>query len=165
MNMDRRTDYNEGYSMGYIIPAVFIIIAAYFIGVYYLIPGILIGLSAILLFLIKSGFEIDTYKKQIRSYRSLFNIRFGKWTHLDEIHSATLKYNREFQVMNSRGTSTNVRTITFNLILINENSDATKIYEFTEYKIARQVCNQIEKMLDLDIKDEYLEIRRKASKY
>lgn len=162
--MGKRIDYNEGYSMGYIIHAAFIIIAAYFIGTYYLIPGILVGLSAILLFFIKSGFEIDSSKKQIRSYKSLLNIRFGKWTHLDEVHSATLKYSREFQVMNSRGTSTNVRTITFDLILINENSDEIKIYEFTEYKMAKQVCNQIEKILDLNIKDEYLEIRRKASK-
>ena len=163
--MDKRIDFNEGYSMGYIIPAAFIIIAAYFIGVYYLIPGILVGLSAISLFLIKSGFEINSSKKQIRSYKSLFNIRFGKWIYLNKIQSATLKYTREFQMMNSRGTSTNVRTITFDLILINENRDEIKIYEFTEYKMAKQVCNQIERMLDLVIKDEYLEIRRKASKY
>ena len=146
--MGKRTDYNEGYSMGYIIHAAFMIIAAYFIWIYYFIPGILVGLSATLLFLIKSGIEIDSSKKQIRSYKSLFNIRFGKWTNLDEINSAILKYTREFQVMNSRGTSTNVRTITFDLILIYENSNETKIYEFTEYKTARQVCNQIEKMLD-----------------
>ena len=163
--MDKRTDYNEGYSMGYIIPAAFVIIVAYFIGVYYLIPGILVGLSAILLFLIKSGLEIDTSKKQIRSYKSLFNIRIGKWIDLDKIQSATLKYTREFQVMNSRGTSTNVRTVTFDLILINENKDEIKTYEFTEYKMARQVCNKLEEMLDVVIKDEYLEIRNKASKY
>ena len=67
--------------------------------------------------------------------------------------------------MNSRGTSTNVRTITFDLILINETRDEIKIYEFTEYKMARQVCNKLEEILDIVIKDEYLEIRRKAPKY
>ena len=163
--MEKKAVYKEGYSMGYIIHAAFLMIAAYFIGIYYLIPGILVAILALLLFFIKTGLEIDTSKNQIRSYKSLYNIRFGKWIHLNEIQSATLKYTHEFQLMNSRGTSTNVRTITFDLILINEKWNEIKIHEFTEYKMARQVCNKLEKMLNMNINDEYLEIRRKATKY
>lgn len=163
--MNKRTDYNEGYSMGFVIHTAFIMIAAYFIGVYYLIPGLLLAVFAILLFFIKSGFEIDGSKKQIRSYKSLFNIRFGQWINLNKITNVTLKYAREFQVMNSRGTSTNVRTITFDLILLDEKKDEIKVYEFTEYKMAKQVCNKLEEMLDVVIKDEYLEIRNKAIRY
>ena len=162
--MDKRNDYNEGYTMGFVIHSAFIIIAAYFIGIYYLIAGLLLAVFAILLFFIKSGLEIDTSKKQIRSYKSLFNIRFGNWVNLNKIRSATLNYTHEFQVMNSRGTSTNVRTITFDLILINETRDEIKIYEFTDYKMARQACNALEKILDVVIKDEYLEIMHKTSK-
>ena len=163
--MEKKVVYKEGYSMGYIIHAAFIIIAAYFIGIYYLIPGILVAMLALLLFLIKSGLEIDTSKEEIRSYKSLFNIRFGKWIHLDDIQSATLKYTHEFQLMNSRGTSTNVRTITFDLVLKKEDLNEIKVHEFTEYKMARQVCNKLERILNMNINDEYLEIRRKGPKY
>ncbi len=85
--MGERTDYNEGYSMGYVIHTAFIMIVAYFIGIYYLIPGLVLAVFAILLFFIKSGLEIDASKKQIRSYKSLFNIRFGQWINLNKIRS------------------------------------------------------------------------------
>jgi len=67
--------------------------------------------------------------------------------------------------MHGRGTSTNVRTRTYDLIFSNKNQQQIKFHEFTEYKMARQVCHRLEKMLNIVVKDEYAEIRQRASKY
>ena len=151
--------------MGYVIHAVFVVIAAYFLGVHYQFPAILLGLAGISLLFIRTGIEINVEKKEISNYQSLFGLKRAKKIRLDNMKKADLVYTKESQVMNSRGTSTNVRTKTYDLYFTDKNNHRIKFHEFTDYRTARRACNTIEKMLNWVIYDEYLEIKRKAAKY
>jgi len=157
-------NYDEGYSMGYVIHAVFLVVAAYLIGRYYLFPAIILGTIAVVLLFIKSGVDISISERYIRSYVSVFGFKFGDKVDFNKVESVELSYIRESQIMNSRGTSTNVRVRSHTLKLSSRDKDI-KIHEFTDYKIAKKVCNQLEKSMNLVVKDEYSEIVKGADDY
>ncbi len=163
--MQKTIDYCEGYSLDYLIHALFICVGAFFLGIYYLFPAIMIAIFAILLLFVKSGIEIDVSKKLIREYKSIFNFKLGPWLEVMNYRKILLKYTRESQVMNSRGRSTSVNTRTFDLILIDENEVETPIYEFSKYKMAMRVCRQLEYSFNMVIKDEYKEMRKRADQF
>lgn len=137
--MKNISDINIGYKLQHLIPAFFIIVIGcllFFAHWLFAIPVVLFGIS---LLCMRSGIEIDITNKQIRMYSALSNLKFGSWTDLKPYNHVELKYTNESQTMSSRGSTTTVRTKTYDLVFYKSDSKEEEFNDFIDYKIATQV--------------------------
>lgn len=137
--MKEISDINIGYKLQHLIPAFFVIVIGFLLFIVhwiFVIPVVLFGIS---LLCMRSGVEIDITNKQIRMYSALSNLKFGSWTDLKPFNHIELKYTNESQTMSSRGSTTTVRTKTYDLVFYTPNGKEEEFNDFTDYKIATQV--------------------------
>ena len=79
--------------------------------------GIVLFIIALLLITLKSGIEIDTKRKILKKYDSLFFIKKGKWIDLKSISSIKMEKIKESQVMNVASISRIETNVYFKLSL------------------------------------------------
>ena len=93
-----------------------------------------------------TGFELDTQLKQYRSYSRLFGFNWGIWHSLENVEQAEIWLSSESTTIRTlyRGGGvaynsgqTKLKSITYDLILLTNDSEKTIAFEFLSYKIIR----------------------------
>lgn len=142
---------SEGKTLVYLIPGVLIIaVAIPFLFFFWPIALLLLTL-AIILFTAETGLEIDLNEMKRRKYKSIFGNKFGIWVDLGEILEFQLKLSVEsesirnpFPVAGSwNNTSKTQKSITYDLISVDNFSQRKIIYEFLEYKLAKKLLHEL----------------------
>lgn len=158
---------SEGITYSLLIPAVFTLITGGILSVFLLIPGlILLGLG-IYLFTVTGGFELNASEKRYRSYKRLFGLNWGNWQSFDRVKQVEIWLSSESKTLrtlfptgspayynNSRST---LKSITYDLILVNDSGEHLIAFEFLSYKKALAALRMIENQLQFPIRDRIAE--------
>jgi len=123
--------------------------------------GLLVMVIGILLFFDKTGTFIDSSNNRIGRYSSLFGWTTCKWTSIKSYHSAELGFEFINQKMNSRGTSTTVRTKTYALTLQGDKQKKL-FHEYSNYEIAKKVLKALNDKFNFQTLDKYHDAQRAA---
>ena len=142
------------YSLGLFILGGLLLISKVYIGIF------LVGAGIILLFN-KTGTYIDSEKKRIGRYNSLFGNKTYKWTAVNNYQSALLTFEFINQKMNSRGTSTTSRTKIYTLYFKTENGKEP-FHEYSNYNIAKKVLKEINEAFNFEIIDKFYEAQKSS---
>lgn len=166
-------DINEGRTGALALPGFALIIIAVFFVFFQSYFSIFFVGSAILLFLVTTGLELDQKKKQYRAYYGFFDSKIGKWKPFDEASKVKLVLNIEkFGV-----TRWLPRTVNDNSMVIEKNTtynielETTKgdtcLFEFFKYRDAQKALMGIEQALNIESEDQVRNIieSRKVRRY
>ena len=153
---------SEGFSMNYLIPGMIALVGGVILVTFEPMITVIGVTIALFLLFIKTGVEVNFTKGKIRSYKTVFGIKLGFWKTIEKNTTGILRYTRSAAQMNSRGSSTTVRSETFDFNLFVEIGKEIHIHEFTQYKTARKLLKILEAYTDLNIIDAYREIQIKA---
>lgn len=146
---------NEGRSLIYIFPAVFCGIGAlisFFL--FFPLALLLIGI-VVILSLVETGLDYTPSTQQYRKYKSLFGKKWGSWKQLINPEKFELRLSVErayarnaFRNVGSAsfyGRSSEIaRSVTFDLTYDNSTTQDITIFEFQDYKIAKEFVNELE---------------------
>ena len=153
----------EGYTLDYLFTSVILFIIggiSLFINIFI---GILVIVIAVLLLFVKTGTIIDEKRNRIGRYKSIMGKNNIQWTKISSFNKAYLGYKYTSQRMNSRGTSSVIKTKIYKLTLIG----ADKIivfHEYSNYEISKQVLQALKDCFSFEIIDKYHEIQKNAYK-
>jgi hypothetical protein len=153
-----------GLTNRFIMIGVVIAIAAVAACYYNLYLGCGLGLLSIFIFLVKSGIELDASKRRIRIYDELFTFNRGVWVDLEPIKGAKLYYYNLTQHRVAKWGEENIRQRYYTLSFIESNEHAIEFYVYTSYPQAREMCELIEKVFHLPVKNEIEERIQSAQK-
>ena len=146
---------NEGRTLIYIFPAVFCGIAA-LISFFFFVPLaiFLVGI-VVLLSLTETGLDYNPSVQKYRKYKMLFGKKWGNWKQLHNPEKFELRLSVERAY--ARSTFGNVgsttwygrsgeiaKSITYDLTYDNPTSQDVIIFEFQDYKIAKNFVKQLE---------------------
>lgn len=136
-------EINEGKIAHFLIPCVFLGIAALISFVFFWPLGIILTLICIGLASAESGLEFDSTDWKFRRFHKVFGKNMGKWKRLNNeghfhlVLSVDVKnFNRLFPISNSYygSAKSQSKSITYNLIFIPTDEANIIIYEFESYK-------------------------------
>lgn len=145
---------NEGRSLIYIFPAVFCGVGA-IISFFFFFPLVFLLIPiVILLSLVETGLDYNPSSQQYHQFKSLFGKKWGSWDQLinPEKFELRLSVERSFSrsAFSQVGSSTYgqfteiARSVTFDLTYDNHTSQDITIFEFQDYKIAKEFISQLE---------------------
>ncbi|MDX1444972.1 hypothetical protein [Lishizhenia sp.] len=153
---------SEGFSMNYLIPGMIALVGGVICVTFEPMITVIGVPIALFLLLIKTGVEVNFTKSKIRSYKSVFGIKLGLWNTFEKDTTGILRYTRSAAQMSSRGSSTTVRSETFDFNLLDKMGKEIQIHEFTQYQIARKLLKILEANTGMNIIDEFRETQIKA---
>ena len=156
-------DIPEGRTNDFLVHGVFTVIGGAVLFYFdHWILGLLCLPLAVALFLVRSGVEIDLERREARVYKETGRFRWGGWMQLDGYTVIRLHLTRESQVMNSRGTSTNVMVRTYDVIFQAPRLSDKLVHDFLSYELARKAASIMSEAWELPVRDEVAEQRREA---
>ena len=117
--------------------------------------GIAMTIIGVILFVSVRGVLIDYDKKRIKPYFDFIFIKIGTWESLAYYDKIVLKYSHKSQTMNSRGSSTNYVTKSFDIALISNNKKDLIIKEFVNYDKAKLFLIEYSQRLNKESVDMY----------
>ncbi len=123
------------------------------------IPGIIILYLGILIFLSIKGILIDPVKHRIKSYHYIYPFKIGSWKALIDFKVLKLGITNTSQVMNSRGSTTTVRTKSFDVSLLNAYDVPLELKEFDSYDEAKAFSEEISKLIKMPVADYFKQIQ------
>ncbi|MDH4474172.1 MAG: hypothetical protein QE487_16315 [Fluviicola sp.] len=133
---------SEGKTNSLIVPAIFGILIG--IGFTFLIPiaGLIILAVSISLFSATNGLEITNSGTGYRKYMDYFGLRYGTWHSLNSVGEVELKLSVDADTVRTYTGRTELKSVTYDLIIELESGDKQPIYEFLEYKSAMLALEQ-----------------------
>ncbi len=117
--------------------------------------GLPIAYTGIWIFLSLKGVRIDSKRQRIKSYHYIFPIKVGIWKDLSTFKMLKLGVTNTSQVMNSRGTTTTVRTKSFDVSLMDKDDSTLELKEFDNYECAKMFLQEISESLKIPVSDYY----------
>lgn len=153
---------NEGKTLVYLIPGVVIIVISIPFLFFILPIGILLIIGAISLFTAETGLEIDLNNFKYRRYKSIFNSKSGTWksfstpTEFHLILSVESESIRNPYPVGGGGwnNSQNInKSITYDLICIDDLSIRHTLFEFLDYDIAKQMTKRLSNLNQFEVVD------------
>jgi hypothetical protein len=160
--MDEFIDIPEGRQDDYLVHGVVVLAAGGLLLLVHWSLTIVMVALAVALFRVGSGIEIDPVGKRVRVYKTLGTLRVGSWLLVHPYHAIVIRYTNESQVMNSRGSSTNVRVRTYDLHFIGPGGATALLHEFNDYTKARKSAETMARLWSMQIADEVQERRLRA---
>lgn len=154
-------EIKEGYSFHFIFYSLALILFGVILSYFHLIIGISIILLASLLLFDKGGTIFDISAKKIGRYHSLFGKKRYSWTSVVDLKKAELKFEFVSQKMNSKGTTSTIKTKTYPLILEGPINHII-FHEYTNYEHAKNILAILESEFNMTIKDSYAEVQKAA---
>lgn len=155
-------DIPEGRMNDYLVHGLFVLIGGGILALVHWSLTVFMVVLAVALFSVRSGIEIDLEGRRARVYKALGGLRFGAWHNLAAYSNIDVRYTNEAQVMNSRGSSTNVRVRTYDLHFTNNEGALILFHEFTDYAKALKCAKLMAKHWSLAFIDEVEERRLRA---
>lgn len=132
-----------------------IIYIHFFLGLPLLYLGLAILLSV-------KGVIIDVENRKLKSYFDFFIFKTGNWENIATYNKVTLELTNKSQQMNSRGSSTNVKTKTYDIFLTDSTWRKIELKDFTDYAEAKELLNTMATALKITSVDHYAEARKNA---
>lgn len=126
--------------------------------------GIGLLIIGILLFLSIRGVWIDVENNKIKSYLFLFK-RIGNWESLKDYYEVLLKYINIDSSIGIFGPSSNVRTISYDVVLISDTKHDFVLKEFVKYEKAKAFMISYAKLLNKPYNDRFDELKQKYQEY
>lgn len=151
----------EGYTFDLFFHALGLITFGILLSFLTIYVGSAIMIIGLLLCFNKTGTLVDPTNNRIGRYSSLFGWTTCKWTSITNYHTAELGFEFINQKMNSRGTSTTVRTKTYALTLLGDKQKKL-FHEYSNYEIAKKVLKLLNDEFDFEIIDKYYAAQRAA---
>ena len=157
-------DVNEGRKNIYLLQGIFVfIVGAVLLSVglssmiIVSVFGVLVLVLAVLMFAATNGLQIDTELNRYRQYANIGGYYNGGWTNFGLVESAQLVLTSEnmyragmaTQSIGSSMSSSIIKTYDVQFIL--KNSKVITIFEFDEYKHAKQVLKKIKEEMEVPV--------------
>jgi hypothetical protein len=155
-------DIPEGRVNDYLVHGFFMLLAAGILLLVHWALTVLLVVVAVGLFRVSSGIEIEVAGCKARVYKRLGTFRIGTWRSTVGYQRIMILYTNESQVMNSRGSSTNVRARTYDLQFANNEGARMLFHEFTDHAKAVTCAELMAKHWSLALTDEVQELRQRA---
>jgi hypothetical protein len=155
---------SEGYSKVYIVPGIFILALSIPFFIFKTPVGFVLALIAIILFLFKTGFEINVERKCCRGYKEIFGLRMGTWKNLKPYHFAWLKFTHERDaddLFHEGESGSMFQSVTFDLYVKNDKQQL-HLYEFVSYKLFRESLMALVDKLNFEYADDFEESKRRV---
>lgn len=152
---------SEGMSLVYLIPGVLLIAVAIPFLFFFPFVGLVLIVTAIILFLTETGLEIDLEQMNYRRYKNTLGIKFGLIKHLPEINEFHLRLAVESKTLrgmiapagNWTNTTGKSKSITYDLSYINSMGEPVILYEFQDYDLAKKMLKQLYATEKFDVVD------------
>lgn len=144
---------SEGKTNSLILPAVIGLFVGAVVCVFIPIAGVILLAFSISLFLATTGLEIDATDKRYRKYTSYFGLKWGVWHSAVSVISIDLKLSAENGTYYHRLGERSHKSITYDLIIEDSFDKAQTIYEFMEYKPAKQAIKAFAEALQVEMTD------------
>lgn len=155
--------FNEGKTFNYLIPLLFCGITSAISFVLFLPLGILLAVACILLGSIESGLEFNTEKMEFRKFQSLFGSKWGSWKKITDPDSFHLYLSVENNSYNTpmltapafygSGPTVKSKSITYIVAVHTKANEKIVIYEFSSYKMARQLIKHVSALNSVEVID------------
>lgn len=136
-------DFNEGIINEWLIQALAISVSSIACAIFihelfivFLIPGVL-------LFLSRSGVQIDVLNKAIRRYKSLLNFKVSDWFYFEELEQLDLKDSRIDSTVITRFGANRSLYISFNLYFKIPAKEPYLFNDFPSYPQAKMICDNL----------------------
>lgn len=113
--------------------------------------GIFLIILSTLLFLIKTGIEFSEKSKLIRAYKSLFSVKVGNWTDLENVRLAYITAAKGHSEMVSRGGVRTHRIQFYELILLDNLNGKNIFYSFSKKTHAITTLNHLKNLYKIDV--------------
>ena len=97
--------------------------------------------------------EIDGSGKRFRQYTSYFGLKWGTWHSADPVIAINLKLSSENGTYYHRLGERSHKSITYDLITEDHSGKERTVYEFMEYKPAKQALKAFSAMLHVGMTD------------
>lgn len=152
---------DERYTFNYIFIALVFIVFGAILTYFSWLIGLTIITAGIVFLFVKTGTIFNIKHKKIGRYSSLFGKGKILWTNISKYHKAHLDFEFISQKMNSRGTSSTMKTKTYKLRLIGE-KDEKLFHEYSDYKISKQTLEILRQNFGFEIVDKYAEAQKEA---
>lgn len=144
---------SEGKTNSLILPAVLGLFVGAVVCVFIPIAGIILLVVALSLFLATTGMELSSTGKQYRKYTDYFGLKWGVWRSTDSVMSIRLKISSENGTYYHRLGERSHKSITYDLITEDQLGKQQTIYEFMEYKTAKQALKAFGQTFQVEITD------------
>lgn len=155
---------SEGKTLNYLIPIIFCAIAAVISFVLFLPLGIILAIVTVLLGIIENGLEFNSETMEYRKFQSLFGFFWGSWSKINDPDSFHLRLSvdshsyRTFSMISNpsfygRDTTSQSKTITYDVVLHTKADQRITIYEFSSYKLALQLAKKLRELESFEVTD------------
>lgn len=160
---DRATiDIPEGRMNDYLVHGFFVLVGGGILLLVHWSLAVLMVVLAVALFSVRSGIEIDLEGRRARVYKALGSLRFGAWQNVAAYRTIAIRFTNEAQVMNSRGSSTNVRVRTYDLHFANNEGAGLLFHDFSDHAKARKCAEVMARHWAMPFTDEVQERRQRT---
>lgn len=144
---------SEGKTNSLILPAVIGLFVGAVVCVFIPVAGIILLAFALSLFLATTGIELSPTGKQYRKYTDYFGLKSGVWRSVDSLIAVDLKLSSENGTYYHRLGERSHKSITYDLIAEDQLGKQQTIYEFMEYKTAKQALKAFGEAFQVQITD------------
>ena len=152
---------DEGYTLSYIFISLTFFVFGAILAYFNLAVGLIaVTIGALFLF-VRTGTIFDPINSRIGRYHSLFGKDKIKWTSISNFNKAHLDFEFISQKMNSRGSSSTVRTKTYTLTSIGKNR-TKKFHEYSNYETSTHILQLLKQEFHIEIIDKYKNIQKEA---
>jgi hypothetical protein len=152
---------DEGNTNEFLIHGVFLLIAAGLGGLIHYSITILLFPIGILLFMVKSGVEIDISSRKIRVCKYLFGSKKGTWIDLEKVESFEIKITKESGMKPYRGGDRHQSIQTYDLHFNLKDGSSYEFHPFDTYRLVRKTVQPLEEM-GFVVHDKILEKLRRS---
>lgn len=160
---------NEGLTNNYLITATFGCLFSVAIAVYLPIVGIPLLILSTAWYAATNGLEISEDGTRYRRYAGYLGLKLGRWRRVNVPKSALLILSSEtttligalmtsipspyFFAGSFYGKPGHNKSLTYDIVFIDEDNDRSLIYEFLDYKHAKEALKAIETHLKSETED------------
>ena len=152
---------DEGYTFSYFFISLIFFAFGAVIAYFNLLIGSIVVVIGVLFLFVRTGTILDPANSRIGRYSSLFGKIKTNWTSISNFDKAQLEFEFISQKMNSRGTSSTVRTKTYTLNFVG-GKRSKKFHEYSDYEISKQILDLIKQEFKLETIDRYKDIQKDA---
>lgn len=144
---------SEGKTNSLILPAVIGLFVGAVVCVFIPIVGVILLVFSISLFLATTGMELSSTGKQYRKYTDYFGLKSGVWHSVASVTAVDLKLSAENGTYYHRLGERSHKSITYDLIIEEKSGKQQTIYEFMEYKTAKQALKAFGQAFQVELTD------------
>ena len=163
--MNKKINISEGYSLNYLVPAVFLFAISIPFLIFIWKIGIIIAFIAFILLRFKTGVVIDIENKRFLSYKSIFGILMGQPKDVSKYHTVYIVFTHDVDEddLNSLMEAGSMfQAKTYDLFVKND-LGKLHLHEFVNYDLARNALEVIRENFEMNFYDPIEENREKMS--